>query len=293
MGRTHATRRPVARAAAAAALAVAGMLTGCGRGSDAAAVSDLVVTAGVDGGYEYDVPERVPAGLTRVSLVNDGEEPHHAQLLRLDDGATVDDLEAALAAGGPPAALSVGTFEGGTGLVDPGETSRADAVVDLGEGTWVLICFVEGPDGAPHVAHGMLRAFDVDGDGGGSGTPGSTDPPAADAEVALVDYGVDAPDSLPGHALLDVSNSSAAEPHELLVARLEGDATAGDVIDAIEAGDRPPARAVGGLQAILPGASQRLQLDLEPGRYVLLCAVPSPDGVAHHAKGMVREVEVT
>jgi hypothetical protein len=51
---------------------------------------------------------------------------------------------------------------------------------------------------------------------------------------------------------------------------------------------------VGGTQAIFPGSSQLLQLDLEPGEYVVVCEVPSPgDGQPHHAKGMVRRVTVT
>ncbi|HEX6423581.1 MAG TPA: hypothetical protein VFZ79_08890 [Acidimicrobiales bacterium] len=40
-------------------------------------------------------------------------------------------------------------------------------------------------------------------------------PPPADAEVAIVDYGVDAPGTIPGDAVLAVSNTSRAEPHEL------------------------------------------------------------------------------
>ncbi|MPY95956.1 MAG: DUF4440 domain-containing protein [Acidimicrobiia bacterium] len=55
----------------------------------------------------------------------------------------------------------------------------------------------------------------------------------------------------------------------------------------------PTATPVGGMQALLPGASQLLQLALEPGRYAVICAVPSPDGTPHHDRGMVQEVTDT
>jgi hypothetical protein len=67
-----------------------------------------------------------------------------------------------------------------------------------------------------------------------------------------------------------------------------------DVAEALDRGEPPPMTPVGGTQAIFPGTSQLLQLDLEPGEYVVVCEVPSPgDGQPHHAKGMVRRVTVT
>lgn len=44
------------------------------------------------------MPDRVEAGPTRIPLTNHGDEQHHAQLFRLNGGATVSDLTAALAA---------------------------------------------------------------------------------------------------------------------------------------------------------------------------------------------------
>ena len=88
-------------------------------------------------------------------------ESHDAQLFSLYDDASVDDLAAALATGNPAAALQVGTFGGGPGLVSPGEESRADAIVDLTVGTYALLCFVEDANGEPHLANGMLHPFEV------------------------------------------------------------------------------------------------------------------------------------
>jgi hypothetical protein len=196
---------------AALALGAAGLACGGDDADDLASatgagVARLHVTAREDpvastgDRYEFDMPDQVPAGAARLSVANEGDEEHHAQLFRLNDGATVKELSGALATGGPAAAATFGAFVGGTGLVAPGSESRADAVVELTRGTYVLLCLAAG---AP-----------------------------------------------------------------------------------------PPGTAVGGMKALLPGAAQQLQLDLEPGEYAVICHVPSPDGTPHHVRGMVRQVTV-
>jgi hypothetical protein len=298
--RTRSIQRRAVLAAVALALAPAGLA--CGGDDDGGGlasaseaepeVARLEVTAKEDasgpGGihYEFDMPEEVPAGAARLSLSNGGDEEHHAQLFRLKDGATPDQLMAALATGNPAAALEFGAFEGGTGLVAPRTDSQADAVIELAPGTYVLLCLVPDQAGAPHLAHGMLRAFDV--------TESTEVPaaPAADLDVELVDYAFDLPDSLAGDALLAITNAGS-EPHEMTVLRLDDGASADEVVEALQQHAPPPGTPVGGMQALLPGAAQQLQLDLEPGEYVVICHVPSPDGTPHHARGMIRQVTVT
>ena len=275
--------------AALAALAGVAVLGGCDGDADADDVVLRVVAGTANGGHEFrfDVPDEVTAGPTRIVLENAGTLEHHAQLFRLDDGADVEDLASALASGGPAAAAEVGAFVGGTGLVSPGARSRADAVVELRPGTYVLLCLVPDADGVPHLAHGMMRSFEV--------APGAERAPLgpADHEVRLVDYGFELPDELDGGATLAITNASTAEVHEMVVARLGDGDTVDDVLAALHAGRPLPAEAVGGMQAIPPGATQRLQLDLEPGRYVVVCAVPAADGTPHYDHGMVEEVVVT
>jgi hypothetical protein len=287
------------RTAAVAALALLASLSwglaGCGGDDedDPAAVSELVVSTagGVDGGspsYTFTMPDTVPPGPVRLVLDNTDDEAHHAQLFRLAPGATMDGLMAALATGDPAAALQHGTFEGGTALVDPGRRSRADAIVDLAAGDWAVICFVPGPDGLPHLAHGMVHPLAVTGAG-----PDPVPDVPTDGAVDLVDYAFGVPERLEAGATVTLTNRSTAEPHEMVVAQLDEGAGIDEVLAAIAAGGPPPARSVGGMQAILPGATARLQLGVDPGRYVLLCEVPSPDGVPHRAKGMIQEVTIT
>jgi uncharacterized cupredoxin-like copper-binding protein len=285
------TRSPkgVAAVAVVTALAVE-TLTGCGE--DRADMAELAVTATEathsDTTYHFELPAQVPAGATRVSLSNAGDEPHHAQLFRLDGGKTIEDLGAALATGDVTATEEVGTFVGGTGLVDPGEISQADAVIQLEEGNYAFICFVEGADGTPHSAHGMLQPLTVT-----AATERSASAPDIDEEISLIDYAIDTPDRLPGDATVAVTNDAAQEPHELIVGRLHGDANVDDVRHALEHGTPPPMTSVGGMQALPPGTTQRLKLDLRPGRYVFICHITSPDGLAHYTKGMIKEVTIT
>jgi hypothetical protein len=304
--RTTRSRATSRRTVAAIALVAALGGAACGGGDDAGGgavvggtggttdLPELGITAreaaasGAAGAatYAFDMPDRVEAGPARLTLANEGDEEHHAQLFRLDDGATVDDLAAALATGDPAAALAVGTYAGGTGLVGPGAESQADAVVDLEAGGYALLCLVPGSGGTPHLAHGMLQPFEV--------VEGDDPPPVPEADVAvdLVDFAYALPSTVPAHGLLAVSNSGT-EMHEMVVARLDEGATADDVADALHHRDTPPATPVGGIQAIPPGTTQRLQLDLDRGRYVVMCHVPSPDGTPHVAKGMIAEVRAT
>jgi hypothetical protein len=232
----------------AAVVVVVALLSGCAADTAAvnpagpASASTVEVIAGGEGAaaYAFELPERVPPGPTRISLRNDGDEPHHAQLFKLHRDATVDELAAALATGDPAAPLEHGSLEGGTALVSPGQTSKADAIVELTEGRYVVICVVEGPDGVPHLAHGMLRQFEVSGE-----AADPVKPATADGEVQLLDYGFRLPDTIAGSALLEVTNVAAMEPHEMLVARLHDGAKAKEVGDAIGAGTRPPATFVG------------------------------------------------
>lgn len=264
---------------------------------DTAEPSTLEITAtddGEGGGYAFELPASVEAGATRLVLENTGEEPHHAQLFKLNDDATMEDLGAQLATGDPAAVLEVGVFDGGTGGVAPGGTSTADAVADLTEGSYAFMCFVENAEGVPHVAEGMLAPFQV------TAADQPVAMPETDAEVGLVDYAFDLPEQLAGDEVLAVSNESESEPHELNILRLAPDATVDDILGMFE-GEGPPEgpppfTSVGGLNAIIPGAESALALDLEPGEYVFLCLIPSfaprNAGTPHAALGMIQEVTI-
>jgi hypothetical protein len=251
-------------------------------------VLDIIATGeqGADGTmtHRFGPLEGVTAGPAQFNLVNEGMEPHHVQLHKLNDGVTMDDVGAALATGNPGALLEIGAFAGGTGVVDPGSESTADALVDLEEGTYVMLCFIEGADGIPHLAKGMVEPFEV-----GPADGDVAELPEPDVTVNMIDFAYDA-NELPASGVVEIVNASDTQAHELSLLRLAEDKTAEDAAAffAGEAAGPPPFSAIGGLQALMPGASQLLVVeDAEPGDYLMICQIPDPtDGVPHAAKGM-------
>lgn len=258
------------------------------QGHDMAGMNGLTVTA-VD--YAYDAPDSLEAGYVDLTFVNEGSEPHHLQIARLNDGVSAEALQAALQQG-PEAALPLVELVGGVGVLLPGE--RQTVVTDLSRpGTYVELCFVENAEGVPHLALGMIRFFEV------------TEPAAAVAQpdlapdlvVHLRDFGYDIPSEVDsGQQLWEVVNDGP-QPHEMALMKISEGKTMDDVMAYLQSENpegAPPAEEVGGAQAMATGYSAFVKLDLTPGQYVALCLVPDPEtGQPHVALGMITSFTVT
>jgi uncharacterized cupredoxin-like copper-binding protein len=87
------------------------------------------------------------------------------------------------------------------------------------------------------------------------------------------------------------------ELHHLTLLKLASGKTLADFVAAVQANpeQEPPNLFTeeGGPNAIMPGAEGLAVMNLEPGQYVLVCFIPSPDGTPHVVKGMVRALTVT
>lgn len=263
-------------------------------GTEVATATFTATDAGDGTGYAFEVPSDLTAGATQIHLMNTGSEAHHLQIFKLNPDATMEDVGTQLATGVEANLLKVGAFDGGTGSVDPGGESSADAINELDEGTYAVMCFIPGPNG-PHIANGMMTSFEV------AAAPGqAVGSPTADGDVGMVDFGFELPDEIGGDDVLNVVNSSTGQPHEMNIVKLGDGATQQDVLDFFTS-EEPPSgppsfSGQGGMQALLPGDSQSLQLDLEPGEYVVLCAIPDftdPEMTPHIAKGMIATVTVS
>ena len=223
--------------------------------------------------YSFDAPAQIPAGLTTIALVNRGHELHHVQLIRLSDIKTPLP-EWSLAAGGPNGAA-------------PGATTEATVVLE--PGTYVMLCWVPGPDHVPHTAKGMARSLTV--------TPvmniGDTDPPS-DLTLTLTEYAfaLSAPVTRGTHTLR-VENEGT-QPHEALLVRLAPNQRASDLVAWVDHQvGPPPAEPLGGLTMISHGVVAYFTQDFTPGRYAFLCFAPDPTGVrTHAAHGMIKEITV-
>lgn len=112
-------------------------------------------TAGLSD-FNFTMPDEIPAGAHLWEIRNSGQQWHELSILKLSEGASIDDILAMLAAGED----AEGTlFEEVAfwGNMSPGITSWA--VLDLPAGEYTVVCLlpdVTGSELAPHAAHGQV-----------------------------------------------------------------------------------------------------------------------------------------
>ncbi|HEX5438389.1 MAG TPA: hypothetical protein VFW98_14640 [Gemmatimonadaceae bacterium] len=236
--------------------------------------------------FAFSMPDTIPAGLTTFHLRNEGRQPHHLMLYRLDPGRTVADADAALRAGGAhPAWMHAA---GGPNAVPHGGESTATLV--LQPGSYIAFCHVKSPDNLVHFMKGMFKGITV--------VPSSTTSaplPAADLTVTLRDYTFTF--SRPptrGHHRIAVTNAGT-QRHELILSRLHARKSSRDFVRWMDTQQGPPpVDAYGGVTDIAPGTTVVIDMDLVPGRYSMVCRVrDAGDNQPHDRHGMLAEFEVS
>jgi hypothetical protein len=237
--------------------------------------------------HEFAAPERMPA-LVHVRMENHGREVHHAQLLQLRDGRTLDDLFAVMATVGTPdfQMPDFVSWAGGPTVIAPGQATTV--TMRLRPGTYYWLCFIPSPDdGAPHFAKGMLREVVVE--------PAEGALPAPSLGVMLTDYDFQfTTEPTAGRHTVRAVNH-APQPHEIVIFRYLPGKTRADVMAWIEAHmmGEPPVVPVGGVQALDDGMAANFDIELEPGDYVAICFIPDAAGGAPHvAHGMIRDFTI-
>jgi hypothetical protein len=252
---------------------------------DTSALPEIAIDAA---DYSYTAPDAIPEGWVRVKLTNSGQEPHHVQFLRLNDGVTLDQFEEALKQGEGPAMAMVRQM-GGVGAIAP--SLSAQAVLNLPAGEYVILCLVPSPsDHIAHHAKGMIKGITVQPANGAAAIE-----PKADLMVHMQDFAYDMPDTLPAGPLAIQVINNGPEAHELNIMRLADGKTADDVLRYLGAPDSPPPfTPVGGMNGLDKGLSGFAELNLTPGEYVAICNIPSPaaEGHPHFALGMIKQFTV-
>jgi hypothetical protein len=244
-----------------------------------------VVFKGVD--YAFESPNLINAGLVTLKFDNIGEEDHHLQLARLQDGVAFEEFVTKLQTEGG-AAYALLEAVGGVGILQPG-VSQSVTVNLQKPGLYVALCVLPNGEGVPHLALGMIKPIEV------IATENVVEAPAADLEVHMLDFGYDIPTEVSaGKQIWEVFNAGV-QPHELLVAKLNDGKTIADVMTYLQNGEEgeAPYDFVGGAQAMVTSYSNFVEFDFTPGEYVALCFVPDPaTGKPHIALGMVRPFTV-
>jgi autotransporter-associated beta strand protein len=257
-------------------------LSAC-QGARAAQINEVVFTARDN---SFSGPATISAGWTQVRLVNEGPEFYHIQLVKLDAGKTVDDLVAALQQ--DPVRPAWARLYGGPNPPAPGQAS--EAMVNLEPGRYALVDTVPDKTGTPHVHHGMAKGLTV--------TPaeGAAPEPAADVTIDMLDFSYTLSQPLAAGKQVIRVNNQGQQPHEIFLARLAPGKGVNDLLASL-APDAPAGaidwQALGGVSVIESGAHAYFTVDLEAGRYALVCFAPEHgSGVPHFMMGMAQEITI-
>ena len=280
---------------AAIVAAAASILIGCSKGETppvdsaaslpapaAAATPNMVTFTAKE--FAFDGPDTIPAGLTMIHLNAAGQELHHVSLLKLEEGKTYADFQAALKAGGPP---TWAVPYGGVNPPAPGGMAIATEVIEAGN--YAVVCFVEGPDHVAHMKKGMMKSLTV------TPSSASTVEPTADVTVTLSDYTFTLSKPLVvGKQTIKVENA-AAQPHEVVLVQLAPGKTMADLGKwVVDMKGPPPGRPMGGIPGFMKGKNAYFDVDLTPGDYGMICFIPdSKDGKMHVEHGMVTQFKVS
>lgn len=245
------------------------------------AIPSVTVTAR---DFSFDAPDLIAGGRMAIDFRNEGREEHHAQLLRLNDGVSPEQLLAALEQD-ESAILQMATLASGPSVTGPG--LRSEVILDLAEGNYLMLCVIPSADGVPHVAKGMLKPFQVSG-----GAP-PAQPLRLDGEVVLADFSIQVPPLQTGERTLRVTNNGP-QPHEVALMKLTDGATLADAQAFLRGeGPPPPSLSIGGAQAMGQGQRAWIRFDFTPGAYVAICFIPDPaSGKPHFQLGMVTTFSV-
>lgn len=264
-------------------LALTLLLSAC-QGAQAASINEVTFTAREN---QFSGPETISSGWTRLSLINEGPEFYHIQLVKLNEDKTLGDLVEALKEN--PVRPDWAELYGGPNPPIPGQTS--EAIVHLGPGNYALVDTVPDKTGTPHIHYGMAKALTVTPAKGKANVE-----PKADITLDMSDFTYELSGSLTSGEHTIQVNNIGSQPHEVFLARLAPGKGVNDLLASL-APDAPPEaidwQALGGVSAIEPGTYAYLSVNLEPGRYALLCFAPDhASGAPHFMMGMIQEITI-
>jgi uncharacterized cupredoxin-like copper-binding protein len=275
------------------ALLAAILLTACTQAdhkTEAVAPPEPAVVTYTAADFSYAGPDTIPAGVTTIRLVNNGTEPHHIFLVKLNEGKTAQDLVTAMQAPNATAMPGWAVESGGPNAAEPGKTVAATLPVE--EGQYVIFCVIPGPDGVPHVAKGMMRNLTVV---PAAATATAVAEPAADITMTLVDYGfqLSTPITAGRHTIR--FDNTAGQSHEVVLVKLNPGSTMQDwVAAAVKMSGPLPGQLMDGITGLSPGRHGYATVDFTPGDYGMVCFAPDlKDGKPHFVHGMVQQITVS
>lgn len=288
--------RYISRSLIPLAAVSAGALVGCGdddKATKSATPAQFAIEATADGKKKaLAFPKTVKAGLVTMTLKNTDKVSRSAGIVRLVGDHSVEEfLKAVKKLGAPiPAWIEDG---GGVPGVEPGETASVTQV--LASGRYAITDDeTEGGqgEGPTYAEFGAKGEFTV------SGEAGDATLPAVPATLTAKDYSFEFAGLKAGTNSVRFENTGSELHHAILLPINKGktlaDAKAAFASDEPSKGP-PPVDFENGLntQVIDGGIAQNIELELNAGRYAVICFIQDRAGGAPHvAKGMISELTV-
>jgi hypothetical protein len=235
--------------------------------------------------FAFVLPDTLAAGLTTFRLRNEGRQPHHLMLYRLEPGKSLADVSRALHAGGTHPGWMHAV--GGPNAVPQG--GQAVGTVLLEPGHYVAFCHVKSPDQVIHFAKGMMKELIVTAPGGPAVAW-----PEADLTVTLREYTFtwSRPPSRGWHRV--AVRNLGRQRHEVILSRLRPGKSSRDFIRWMNTQNGPPPVVPWGGATDLPaGGSMLIDVYFEPGSYSTVCRVrDAENGRPHDEHGMYGQFRV-
>lgn len=237
--------------------------------------------------FSFSGPTSIPGGWQTIKLVNEGHDFHQIQFLKLPPGKTAIDFQEAMSRNHWRQLPQWIQRHGGVNSVSPG--AEAVVVINLIPGEYVLICGIPDMRGRPHVVQGMISSLLV--------KPSSTPPsaPSADVIITGTDFSYVVDGTLkPGPRIFQFRNDGE-QAHEVVFVKLQSGASTQNFLNAYRPGiaSNPAGKTIGGMVGLDPGLDSYIQVDLEVGRYGLLCFLGDPvTGAPHFSRGMWIDLDV-
>jgi len=256
--------------------------------------------------FAYSLPASVPGGVVKLSLANNGQQPHDFQLLTIDGTHTKEEIVASFAGGeGAPIPPWLHAA-GGLGTVGPGAPPSVAYVKLNPKALYWYICTESTDDNKPHSSLGMIGSF-TSGD-----TAAVTELPETSAKVKAKEYGFDIQGIKAGEQLVSFTDTGPAQIHHFVALPMQPGKTLDEVKAFLatqgppdpSAPSTPPTTASGpppvdfekavSVAAVDPGLSEVAKATFAPGSYAFLCFIEDrAGGPPHFTKGMITEYKVS
>jgi hypothetical protein len=130
-----------------------------------------------------------------------------------------------------------------------------------------------------------------------SATPAGQSGTYPEVVINAGDYKYDMPDSIPSGYVEVTMHNTGTVAHQAQFMKINDGKTYDEVQKALMSPNPDAAFGMvtftGGANSVEAGLSQSVVLKLDPGNYVVLCFLTTPEGVPHYAMGMIKPVTVT